>query len=125
MLSFFKDALQELKHVVWPTKKETNTYFTVTVGIMVSLGVFLFIVGQVLYAGIFAAKDTFGVRISTTVSTANQKAASGLDKLKTSAVASGNVLNLSSGSQANTGAASDTVTKAQLMDTLKKLNLSK
>ncbi|MDR1988019.1 MAG: preprotein translocase subunit SecE [Candidatus Peribacteria bacterium] len=37
MFKFFSDSFRELKHVVWPTKKETKDYFTIVLVILVLL----------------------------------------------------------------------------------------
>jgi len=34
-MKFFKDSVRELKHVVWPTKKETINYFVIIVTIFI------------------------------------------------------------------------------------------
>lgn len=134
MFSFFQQALQELKHVVWPTEKETRAYFTVTVGIMVSLGVFLFIVGQVFYSGIFAAKDVFGVRIAASTTATSQKSAADLQNIKTAPTASGTATSVpaqntpsivASGANGNVINLASPAQKTQLLDTLKNANSTK
>jgi hypothetical protein len=35
MFTFFKDSFREIKHVVWPTKKETTNYFLIVIVILV------------------------------------------------------------------------------------------
>ncbi|MCH2188975.1 preprotein translocase subunit SecE [Candidatus Gracilibacteria bacterium] len=43
MISFFKGAVRELKHVVWPTRKETQKYFLSVLVILILFGVYLFV----------------------------------------------------------------------------------
>ena len=56
MLQFFKDSLRELKHVVWPTRKETQKYFSLVLAILVFFGVYLFIFSNVFSEILFALK---------------------------------------------------------------------
>lgn len=42
MISFIKNSLRELKHVVWPTKEETRNYFLVVLIILIVFGLYLF-----------------------------------------------------------------------------------
>ncbi|MDR1945143.1 MAG: preprotein translocase subunit SecE [Candidatus Peribacteria bacterium] len=35
MLKFFKDSVRELKHVVWPTRKETSNYLMIVLVVLV------------------------------------------------------------------------------------------
>lgn len=41
-MKFIKDSVRELKHVVWPTRKETNKYFLIVTIILVLFGLYLF-----------------------------------------------------------------------------------
>jgi len=41
MITFIKDSVRELKHVVWPTRKETINFFVVVVIILVLFGLYL------------------------------------------------------------------------------------
>lgn len=43
MFTFFKEALQELEHVVWPTQKETRKYMNYNIGIIVTMAIFLMV----------------------------------------------------------------------------------
>lgn len=45
MFAFLKDAINELSHVVWPTKKESRIYMYYTVGIIVVMTVILSVIG--------------------------------------------------------------------------------
>jgi|GEM_PF-1351482 len=42
-MSFFKDAIREFKHVVWPTAAETRQYFLVVLTVLVLFGLYIFI----------------------------------------------------------------------------------
>lgn len=45
-MNFIKNALRELKHVVWPTREETKKYFIVVLLVLIAFGVFLFVFGS-------------------------------------------------------------------------------
>ncbi len=47
MIQFFKDSVRELKHVVWPTREETKTYFNVVLVVLILFGLYLFIANTV------------------------------------------------------------------------------
>jgi preprotein translocase SecE subunit len=47
MANFLSESSKELHHVVWPTNKETQKYFTVVVSLIVALTLFLFAVGTI------------------------------------------------------------------------------
>lgn len=47
MVQFFKDSIRELKHVVWPTRKETTKFFGLVLAILVFFGVYLFMFSNV------------------------------------------------------------------------------
>ncbi len=42
MIQFFKDSFRELKHVVWPTKEETKSFFITVLIILILFWVYLF-----------------------------------------------------------------------------------
>lgn len=46
MFNFFKDAYNELSHVVWPTKKESRTYMYYTVGVITVMTIILSLIGM-------------------------------------------------------------------------------
>lgn len=46
MFNFFKDAYNELSHVVWPTKKESRTYMYYTVGVITVMTIILALIGM-------------------------------------------------------------------------------
>ncbi|USN58549.1 MAG: preprotein translocase subunit SecE [Candidatus Peribacteria bacterium] len=46
-MQFLKDALRELKHVVWPTRAEAKRYFGVVLVVLILFGLYLFIVNNV------------------------------------------------------------------------------
>jgi preprotein translocase SecE subunit len=45
-MNFIKNALRELKHVVWPTREETKKYFIVVLAVLIAFGLFLFVFGS-------------------------------------------------------------------------------
>lgn len=67
MLQFVKDALRELRHVVWPTRKETQKFFLLALGLIIAFGVYLFIFSQIFSETLFALKDIFWTGQSNSV----------------------------------------------------------
>lgn len=57
MISFVKDSLREIKHVVWPTKAETRKYFLVVLTVLVLFGIYLFIFSNIFSYVMFFLKD--------------------------------------------------------------------
>lgn len=57
MINFFKDSVRELKHVVWPTKAETNKYFLVVVITLILFGLYLFIASITFSEALFGLKS--------------------------------------------------------------------
>lgn len=47
MIKFFKESIRELRHVVWPTRKETKNYFIVVVTILILFWIYLFVSGTI------------------------------------------------------------------------------
>jgi preprotein translocase SecE subunit len=47
MITFVKDSIRELKHVVWPTREETKAYFTMVLVTLILFGLYLFIANTV------------------------------------------------------------------------------
>jgi len=47
MIKYIKDSLRELKHVVWPTREETNNYFLTVVLVLLVFGIYLFIASTI------------------------------------------------------------------------------
>lgn len=68
MIQFIKDSLREMKHVVWPTRKETTQYFYLVVLLLALFGLYLFVFSTVFSNIMFSLKDTFGGGSSTSVS---------------------------------------------------------
>lgn len=56
MIKFFKDSVRELKHVVWPTKKQTTDYFIIVVIILVLFWIYLFIFSNLFSESIYYLK---------------------------------------------------------------------
>jgi len=53
MITFIKDSTRELKHVVWPTKAETQSYFITVLVVLVLFWIYLTLVNAVFKAIIF------------------------------------------------------------------------
>lgn len=66
MFKFITDALSELEHVVWPTPHETQKYMTYTVWVIVTLGVFLAILGYGIREGLTFTRAQFPHNTSVT-----------------------------------------------------------
>ncbi len=60
MIQFIKEALREFKHVVWPTRKETQKFFGLVLAILVFFGVYLFIASNIFSEIIFGLKNILG-----------------------------------------------------------------
>lgn len=41
LINYFKEAVQEIKKITWPTKKETTTYTILVLGVSVAIAAFL------------------------------------------------------------------------------------
>lgn len=59
MKHFIQDSLRELKHVVWPTHKETQKYFFLVVIILILFGLYLFIVSNIFSNVVVGLRDIF------------------------------------------------------------------
>jgi len=57
MANFIKDSFAELEHVVWPTKRETQTYYKTVVIFIIVATIFLFILGYIFGETIFGVKE--------------------------------------------------------------------
>lgn len=67
MLQFIKDSIREIKHVVWPTRKETQKYFLLVLAILIAFGTYLFLFSNLFSTIVFGIKDM--VTGSATVNT--------------------------------------------------------
>ncbi|NDK09382.1 preprotein translocase subunit SecE [Candidatus Gracilibacteria bacterium] len=47
MIQFFKDSVRELRHVVWPTPKETRDFFFLVLLILTLFTIYLFIFSNI------------------------------------------------------------------------------
>ena len=56
-MKFFKDSFRELKHVVWPTKKETINFFTVVLITLIIFWAYLTLADFIFREGIFWLRD--------------------------------------------------------------------
>jgi len=57
MIKYIKDSIRELKHVVWPTREETNNYFLTVVIVLLAFGIYLFIASTAFTKWLFGLKD--------------------------------------------------------------------
>lgn len=53
-MDFIKNSFRELKHVVWPTKKETVNYFFIVLVTLILFWLYLFIANYAFSKGLFA-----------------------------------------------------------------------
>lgn len=60
MLQFLKDSVRELKHVVWPTRKDTQKYFFLVTAMLMVFGLYLFAFSNIFSNIVFGLKDIFG-----------------------------------------------------------------
>ena len=60
MIRFIKEALREFKHVVWPTRKETQKYFSLVIAMLIAFWVYLFIASNIFSEIIFGLKNVLG-----------------------------------------------------------------
>jgi preprotein translocase SecE subunit len=60
MIQFLKDAAREFKHVVWPTRKETQKFFSLVLALLAFFGVYLFIASNIFSEVIFGLKSVLG-----------------------------------------------------------------
>ena len=58
-MNFLKDSIRELKHVVWPTKKETTRFFAIVIITLTLFGIYLFIAETIFAETLFALKEMF------------------------------------------------------------------
>ena len=56
MFSFLKNSIRELKHVVWPSKDETQKYFIVVLTVLIVFWLYLFIASTVFSETLFFFK---------------------------------------------------------------------
>lgn len=57
MISFIKEAIREMDHVVWPTQNETKKYFTIVTSMIVIATIVLFAFGTLVSTGLFAVRN--------------------------------------------------------------------
>ncbi len=60
MLQFFKDSIREIRHVVWPTKKETIQYFYIVLVTLILFGAYLTIFNSIFTEILFFLKEQAG-----------------------------------------------------------------
>lgn len=56
MIQFFKASFRELKHVVWPTKEETKSFFMIVLAVLILFWVYLFLVNFVFSEAMFSLR---------------------------------------------------------------------
>lgn len=59
MIRFFKEAIRELRHVVWPTRKETQKFFGGVLALIIIFTLYLFIFTNIFSTIIFGMRDLF------------------------------------------------------------------
>jgi preprotein translocase SecE subunit len=68
-MKFFKNAMSELEHVVWPTAQESKRYMLYTIMTIIIMGTLLAIIGYFLRNGMATLRGQFEhVPLETTVS---------------------------------------------------------
>ena len=58
-MKFCKDAIREIKHVVWPTRQETKRYFAIVLSVLIAFGIYLFLAGSLFSEIVFGLKNVF------------------------------------------------------------------
>ncbi len=58
-MNFIKDSIRELKHVVWPTKEETNKYFIMVLTTLIVFGIYLAIANFIFESALFSLHEIF------------------------------------------------------------------
>lgn len=66
MIQFIKGALREFRHVVWPTRKETQKFFSLVLAILIAFWIYLFIASNIFSEIIFGLKDVLGTGTQVT-----------------------------------------------------------
>jgi len=59
MITFIKDSTRELKHVVWPTRAETKTYFVTVLIVLVLFWFYLFLASGLFKQILFSLDKLF------------------------------------------------------------------
>lgn len=67
MIQFFKDSVREIKHVVWPTRKETSIYFSLVVVLLVCFGLYLFLFSTLFSEFVFSLKNMISSPVETPI----------------------------------------------------------
>lgn len=57
MITFVKESIREIRHVVWPTKKERNKYLVIVLSVLILFGLYLFLASTIFSEGLFALKN--------------------------------------------------------------------
>ncbi len=66
MIRFIKGAIREFRHVVWPTRKETQKYFSLVLAILAAFWIYLFIASNIFSEIIFGLKSILGTWTEST-----------------------------------------------------------
>ena len=69
MLSFIKDSIRELRHVVWPTRKETQKFFWFVLFLIIIFTIYLFLFSHLFSHILFSLEKVFSPSSSTQVGT--------------------------------------------------------
>jgi preprotein translocase SecE subunit len=59
MFKFIRDALSEFEHVVWPTPTETKKYMYYNVVVIVTLAIFLMVLGYLVQQSLVFTRSQF------------------------------------------------------------------
>ncbi len=57
MFRFFRESFREFDHVVFPTRTETRTYFSIVLSVLVAMTIYLFIIGSLLGTGLSETRE--------------------------------------------------------------------
>lgn len=68
MANFIKESISELEHVVWPTHLETKKFFTVVVGIIVTMTLFTYLLTLLFSNGLFAIRNALHAPVNADIS---------------------------------------------------------
>jgi preprotein translocase SecE subunit len=107
MSNFIAEASAELEHVVWPTPTENKKYMMYTIGVIVTLGIFLAVLGYAISNGLSLTRAQFphdNTATTPTVSGEDAMTQAELDKLlKNITVNTGTVTPNNSGTTSASG----------------------
>lgn len=59
MIQFFKASIRELKHVVWPTREETKSFFIIVLIVLILLWIYLFLANSIFSESMLYLRKIF------------------------------------------------------------------